>query len=57
MAKKSSEKIKEAIIKFATEKKRWVTIEEVCKELKISRPTARKYISELIKEDWLEEEK
>lgn len=57
MVKKSSDEIKETIIRFATEKKRWITIEEICKELKISRPTAKKYVSELIKNDWLEEEK
>jgi len=55
-------KIKEAIIEITAEKKRFMSTEEIIKELKnkkinISRPTIKKYIDEIVKEGWLQEDK
>jgi len=62
MIEKKSEKIKEIILEFVARKARYVTIEDILKELnekgmKTSRPTINKYINELIKKGLVEEEK
>ena len=57
MVQRTSEQVKKEIMKYIAEKRRTVTIKEMCDELKLSRPTVRKYIKQLIKEDWLVEEK
>ena len=57
MAQRTSEQVKKEIMKYIAEKRRVVTIKEICDKLKLSRPTVRKYIKQLIKEDWLVEEK
>ena len=57
MVQRTSEQVKKEIMNYIAEKRRTVAIKEMCDELKLSRPTIRKYIKQLIKEDWLVEEK
>lgn len=57
MTKKTSKQIKSEIKRFTASRKRAVTIEEVSEAVEISRPTAKKYMMELLKEGWLEEQK
>lgn len=56
------DQLKEEILKIMAEKKRYMSVEEVLvelskKDIRPSRPTIKKYIDELIKDGWIEEEK